>query len=314
MKYILEVEPYSSFWGNCITNMFLTILLKKDPSYEPLIYLNGYEYSSKNMFHLDYTAEYYDYFKNNLFVFELCHFTDKNNFLNEFKEILLSNPYVTLNVDLFYWNSEGAYYNKVHRSHFSFVIGFDDEERVFYVLEEDVNLNYGVRKISFDNAVQAVKSERKNTPEDYRIIRYKYRILYPYKLDIRQIIANAENLVNILDSFIEKQIIIDSTVLLNDVSNVDFYRNEYGKIAYRLKGNILLFEKLASSEMLDKQLSEQLILSVTDISNKWKLVQNIFYKYCITGRISEIYKVNKRILDLFVKEKELWNSLLHLNN
>lgn len=316
MKYILEVEPYNRFWGNCVTNMFLTILLKKDPSYEPLIYLNGYEYSylSKDIFHLDYTADYYDYFKNNLFIFDPGHFTDRNNFLKEFKEILLSNPYVTLNVDLFYWNNEGAYYNKVHRSHFSFIVGFNDEEKVFYVLEEDVRLNYGVREIPFENAIQAVQSEYRSNCEDFRIISYKCSELKPYKLDRGQILSNAENLVSSLDSFIEKQIILDSTVLLKDAANVHFYRNEYGKISYRLKGNILLFEKMASDEILDKQVSEQLILSVNDISIKWKIVQNVFYKYYITDRISEIYNVNKRLLELFIKEKEMWNTLLHAKN
>lgn len=311
MEYILEVEPYNRFWGNCITNMFLTILLKKDRSYEPLIYLNAYEYSYlyQDIFHLDYTKEYYDYFKDNLFVFDLGYFTDKNNFLYEFKEILLANPYVTLNVDLFYWNKEGAYYNKVHRSHFSFVVGFNDSEGVFYVLEEDVNLNYGIHKIAFGDVIQAFMSGYKNSCEDYRIIRYKCSELKPYNLDIGQILSNAQNLVSSLNLFIEKQIILNSSIL-NDISNVHFYRNEYGKIAYRLRGNILLFETMVSSGILDNQLSDQLILSINDISSKWKLVQNIFFKYCVTNRLSEIDKVNKRILELFIKEKEMWIEFL----
>ena len=315
MKYMVEVEPYNRFWGNCITNMFLTILLKKEPSYEPLIYLNGYEYSylSQDIFHLDYTMEYYDYFGDNLFIFKRCYFTDKNDFLDEFKEMLIANSYVTLNVDLFYWNKEGAYYNKVHRSHFSFVVGFNDEENVFYVLEEDVNLNYGVQKIPVENVIWAVQSEYKSNCEDYRIIAYKYSELKPYKLDIVQILSNAQNLVKCLDLFIDKKIIVDNATLLNDESNVHFYRNEFGKISYRLRGNILLFETMESSGMIDKQLSDQLIRSINDISNKWKLVQNTFYKYYVTNRILEI-DVNKRIQDLFINEKVMWLKLLQLSS
>ena len=68
MKYIKEIEPYNKFWGNCITNMFLTFLIKNTPSYEPLIYLYAYEYfyETDDVFKLDYTQEYYDYFKNNI--------------------------------------------------------------------------------------------------------------------------------------------------------------------------------------------------------------------------------------------------------
>ncbi|MDF2984521.1 MAG: hypothetical protein K0R50_31 [Eubacterium sp.] len=313
MRYLKDIQPYNKFWGNCITNMFLSILLTIDPSYEPLIYLNSYQYSYSwdNYFNMDYTQEYYDYFKDNLFVFTSAHFVDKNNFLQEFKAVLANNLYATLNVDLFYWNDAGAFYNKVHIPHYSFIIGFDEEKDVFYAFEDDLALNYEIREIPTERVIQSFFSDHKNSNlENYRIITFKNNHLPPYEIDLNHFLVNAERLVNNLDMLIKRTCIFDKSMLVNNISNVYFYKNELGKISYRLTGNILLFNDLKNKGMFNETLTN-LIETINELSIHWKQVQNSFVKYCLKNNYSEIDKIEKKIFTLFIKEKEMWETILH---
>ncbi len=310
MRYIKEIEPYNKFWGNCTTNMFLSILQKNHPSYEPLIYLNAYEYSRVDIFHINYTQQFYDYF-NDIVIFECCNFNNRKDFLSEFKNILINNSYVTINVDLFYWNKLGAYYNSMHKSHFSFVIGFDEEADLIYALEDDTNLNYAIREISTDSFIQAFLSEYKDNSEDYRIISIKDNEIKPYTLNKSDVVLNAKRIINDIEDFIEKKNIIDRNIL-TDISNVYFYGNEFGKISYRLLGNVLLFETMRDKGMLDDILTSELIACINELSSKWKFVQNIFLKYCLSNKILDIDKVEEIIIELFIKEKELWLKFIEL--
>ncbi|PYG87766.1 hypothetical protein LY28_01786 [Ruminiclostridium sufflavum DSM 19573] len=308
MKHVNEIVPYNRFWGNCITNMFMSILTNKYPSYEPLIYMNGYEYHFCP-FRLDYTQDYYDYFRNNIFVFNNYNFKDRSNFLAELKDIIINNPYITLYIDLFYWNNEGAYYNRIHSNHFSFLIGFDEEEDVFYTLEDDISLNYKIIKIPAQNVVRSFYSEFKEDREDYRIITFKNSSLEPYKLDFEQIKENAQKLVLRLDRFIERKHALDAEFPLTELSNVHHYTYEFGKISNRMKGNKLFFEKLRDEGIISKEAADDFVSCSEDMSKKWMLVKNIFFNYCLRKKFSEIYKVEKRINELFIKEKEMWLKL-----
>ncbi len=313
MRYLKEIEPYNRFWGNCITNMFISILLKDHPSYEPLIYINAYEYFSKDRFYLDYTMEFYNYFST-IFYFNRCNFINRKEFITELKEVLMNNPYLALNVDLFYWGKQGAYYNKIHTPHFSFIIGFDDDEEVIYVFEDDVNLHYAIREIPMKEVIQAFFSDYKDNSEDFRIITYKDIDIKPYTLDINKVIINAKNIIRSIDQLIENKCIVDKDALLTDISNVDFYGYEFGKISNRLSGNELLFEALGNDGIINEKDVNELILDTKEISNKWALVKNIFYKYCLRNKISEVDKLENMIIDLSIKEKEMWLKLIELSH
>lgn len=311
MRYLKEIEPYNKFWGNCTTNMFLSILQKKHPSYEPLIYLNAYEYSRENIFHINYTQQYYDYFNNFIF-FECCNFNNKKEFLSEFKNILINNSYVTINVDLFYWNKLGAYYNNIHKSHSSLVIGFDEEADIFYALEDDTNLNYAIREISTDSLIQAFLSDYKDRSEDYMIISIKESEIKPYTLNKSDVLLNAKRIISDIEDFIENKNIVDKDLLLADISNAYFYGNEFGNISYRLLGNVLLFETMRDNGMLGGILTSELIACINELSSKWKLAQNIFLKRCLSNKILDVDSVEEMIIDLFIKEKNLWLKLIEL--
>ena len=309
MKHINEIVPYNEFWGNCITNMFTSILQKEYPSYVPLVYSNSYEYHSQP-FRLDYTKEYYDFYGDNIFVFNRHNFSNKENFLPELKNIIINNPYMTLYVDLFYWNKDCAYYNRIHSNHFAFIIGFDEEEDVFYAFEDDVSLNYDLRKIPTQSLIRAFHSEFKEDFEDYRIITFKNNELKPYVLDFDSIKANAERLIHRLKFFIERKHTLDEERPLTEITNVHHYAYEYGKISNRMKGNIIFFEKLRDSGIISKELSDELIISADAMIQKWMLVKNIFFNHCLRKKFSEIEKVEKRISELFENEIDMWSKLI----
>ncbi len=309
MKHINEIVPYNEFWGNCITNMFISILQKEHPSYVPLNYSNSYEYHFCP-FRLDYTKEFYDFFGDNIFVFNRYNFSNKEDFLPELKNIIINNPYITLYVDLFYWNKDCAYYNRIHSNHFAFIIGFDEEEDVFYAIEDDVSLSYEIRKIPTQSVIQAFHSEFKQDFEDYRIITFKNSNLKPYVLDFDKIKAEAERLILRLDKFIERKHALDEERPLTELTNVHHYTYEFGKISNRMKGNIIFFENLKNSGFISKELSDELIISADEMIKKWMLVKNIFFNYCLRKKFSEIEKVEKRISELFIKERDMWSKLI----
>ncbi len=314
MKYIKEIKPYNKFWGNCITNMFLSILLEKDLSYEPLIYMNDYEYVIlPTGIYVDYSMEYYGYF-NNIFDFKRCNFKDRENFLTEFKDVLRNNPYVTINVDLFYWDKEGVFYNKVHNPHFSFIVGFNDEENKFYAFEDNVNLDYRVKEISTSNLIQAFQSDYKDNREDYRIITFKNASVEPYVLSIDQIFLNAEKLVRHLEALIEKSNVLNKDVVLSDISNIYRLGNECGKVPNKLKGNILLLDKMQEKGMLDELIINEFIEEAERISQQWQIVKNILFRCYSSKRTTDLDKVEKMIIEAFKKEKDLWLKFIKLHS
>lgn len=308
MKHINDIVPYSEFWGNCITNMFTSILQKDYPSYVPLIYLNSYEYFFCP-FRLDYTKKYYDFFGDNIFIFNRYNFANRENFLPELKNIIINNPYVTLYVDLFYWNKDCTYYNRLHSNHFAFITGFDEED-VFYTFEEDVSLNYGIRKIPTQSVIQAFHSEFKQDFEDYRIITFKNTELQTYFLDFNNIKADAERLIFRSNEFIERKHALDEEFPLTEITNVHHYTYEFGKVSNRMKGNIILFEKLRDSDIISKELSDELIVSAEEMVKMWMFVKNNFFRHCLRKNFSEIEKVENRISELFIKERDMWSKVM----
>jgi hypothetical protein len=313
MRYLKEIVPYNRYWGNCITNMFQTILTGRDSSYEPLIYLNDYTYIYEidDLFHLDYTREYYRYFKDNHFYFNNCNFAKKENFFEEFKDILINSPYVTLNVDLFYWNRDASYYNKIHSSHFSFIIGFDEEEGIIYAIEDDVSLNYLIRKIPVENLYISFLSEYKDDREDYRIISFKNSELKPYILEINHVISNAKKIICNLETFIETKSIFDKKILIENISNVHHHAYEFSKIANRFLGNALLFEALSKKKLLGEMPADRLIEYARVMSGKWEILRSLFLKYCKSNRISDVDQIGIKAAELFMKEKEMWLDFLN---
>ncbi len=315
MKYLKQIEPYNGFWGNCITNMLVSILMSRDPSYEPLIFMNDYEYScdysTGALFHINYTRDYYRYFRNNHFSFQYCRFANRESFFDEFKEVLINSPYISVNVDLYYWNREGAYFNKVHYPHFSFIIGFDEEEGIIYAVEDDTNLNYLIRKISMDDFFKAVYSEYKGDQEDYRIISFKNSELKPYILNVNQVVANAGKIISNLEAFIGSNYIIDPKLLKENSSYATHLAYEFFKISNRFTGNALLFESLKKKELLDEAPADRLMQCARDMSVRWNLLRSLYLKYCKSNLISDIDKIEKKAIGLFINEKELWLDFIN---
>ncbi|WP_024833602.1 hypothetical protein [Ruminiclostridium josui] len=312
MRYIKDLQPYNKFWGNCIVNMFLSILTKVDVSYEPLAYLNYYEYSyyPDNVFHLDYTQEYYDFFANNIFKYESFNFKNKENFIQEFKAVLMNNLYATLNVDLYYWNSTGYYFNKIHTSHFAFVTGFDEEKDVFYAFEDDVNLFYNIRAISTNEVIQAFHSPLKQIKSDYRILTFKTDSIPSYEIDINQFTKCTEQLIYNLDMLIERHEVVNKTMIIEDASKIYHYNYEFSKISNRLKGNKLLLCYLKDKGLLDERLTEELSEVIDESCITWKNIQGIYLKHCLRKNFAELNRIEDKIADAFMTEKEVWEKVI----
>ncbi len=314
MKYMKELKPYNNFWGNCITNMLLSILLERDLSYEPIIYMNDYQYVIlPTGLYVDYSKEYYDYFRD-IFVFNRCKFKDKNNFLAEFKDILVNNAYVTLNIDLFYWDENGVFYNKVHNPHFSFIVGFDDENNQFYAFEDNVNLDYGVKNIPTSNLIQAFQSDYKDNREDYRIITFKNPCLKPYILSISQVFHNAERLVLHLEELIKIKNILNRDILLSDISNIFRLGNECGKVPNRLKGNVLLVNNISDKGMLDEACINGVVERIEQISDQWRVIKNLLFMYYYGKRAIDLDKAESLIIEAFIKERDFWLNFIKLKH
>lgn len=312
MRYIKDLQPYNKFWGNCIVNMFLSVLTKVDSSYDPLAYLNYYEYTyyPDNVFHLDYTQEYYHFFAENIFKYEPFNFKNKDNFIQEFKDILKNNLYATLNVDLYNWNKFSYYYNKIHTSHFAFVTGFDEEKDVFYTFEDDVNLFYDIREIPTNEVIQAFNSPHKQINTDYRILTFKNEILPSYEIDIKQFIKCTNQLIYNLDMLIEKQEVVNKTMINEDASKVYHYNYEFSKISNRIKGNKLLLCTLTDKGLLDKRLTSELNVVLDESCVTWKNIQGVYLKHCLRNNFAELDNIEEKIAAAFTTEKEVWEKVV----
>lgn len=310
MEYLKSIKPYNKYWANCIVNALVSFICNIEPSYESIIYLNDYIYfNGCDGICWYYTQEYYNYFKNNIFTVEKSNFKADNTFIFELKYLIQNTPFVLINIDLFYWGHQSAFYNTIHVSHYSPIIGFDDCKHVYYALEDDIDLNYGIVEIPEDRLLKAFFSNYKNDGEDYIILSYKNNIS-PYTLDLVSILSKTRNLINHLDSLLNRGSILSKAEILSNMNYIFMFGTNCGKIMNRFNGNIQLFNIICENKFVKGNSLDNLISECEEIGIRWNNLKNIILKNYCQNKFPDLDMLENDIKTLIKREKEMWTEFL----
>lgn len=65
--------------------------------------------------------------------------------------------YLSVKVDLYYWKENACQYHTAHNYYYSLLIGYDEEEKVLYF--DDADIDIGFLKLSYEVFMEAIVIE-----------------------------------------------------------------------------------------------------------------------------------------------------------
>lgn len=327
MKKVLSIKPYKYFYMNCFLNNYFSLLAFLDKSYEVAAFENSYRYSvcsysfnPLKFIRADFDNSYSDLFGKNFTPTEYYVFKDMNNFTEEIKEIIIMGNPIYLYVDLYNWIPANIAWQKHHWNHFSLIIGFDDDKKVFYAIDDDAKGSIDIREIPEERLINSFLGTgyfveyggyhtRPNIDSPCMIINYSERI-EPYKIEIEHIASNAKNII--------KDIIeINQNGFWEFVSNSDLDEvsdagiAELNIIYNRQIGNKLLLRELYKENIIKSEHYKFLYSSITNIITNWNKAKNILIKSKYLETLSQISTPLISICGKnFEEELIFWRSFL----
>ncbi|OAB42551.1 hypothetical protein [Paenibacillus antarcticus] len=320
MKLTLERKPFNEFWMNCMLNQAFSIAESTHSSYRYAAYLNIYSYfpwaaatdsefrypTIDSLYYLDDWTRFP--LTGVIKLIEPGHFSNKEAFTEEIKEVLRGGRNLSLNVDLYYWLPDSLAWKKFHWYHYSLFNGYDDERSSFYVIDDTLAgyLEYEVPeerlKKAFNNAEYNINTNY--TGPAYYIYNL-HTSIEPYELKISEVVENAERLARELEDF-----------SMEGMWNVDTRQEKYSShITYALIGiniicnrhiaNVALIRTLQEQKLLDEKLCEALSERIDVIRDGWDEVKQAF----VTHKFDRIREI-ERAEGLLSKEREFWRMLV----
>lgn len=317
MKYSLGIKPFKEYWLNCSYNAIFSLLTSVEPSYRLAAFQNDYSYkisedreSIKTIFNFLALQPMIE-FKNEMNVLfcssQPINFKYDKNYCDLLKELIRNKELVQVGVDLFYWIPDSICWNKHHWSHYSLIDGFDDEKKVFYVLDENIN-GFDIHEIPEERFLIAIHSSPIE-PHGYK--NRLFDNIPPYKFSIENVINNAKRLRDGL-----RTIKFDPLWKLKDDDYnkgymMDLFSMHLFQIMNRHIANRFLFQAV-QKEVHGTVIPDSIEQYCQDLYNGWKTLRNILVKmYFSDGRDLIIIDINERCKNLFLKEFEMWDTFLY---
>ncbi|EMS69248.1 hypothetical protein [Ruminiclostridium cellobioparum] len=314
MNVKLDFKPFELFWMNCQFNMLFSMLTSVDNSYKSAALLNDYSYivnemetpNSTKYNELTVRPAINKYINMLLTERNPLNFENKEQCLKLLKELIKKKEIILLGVDLFYWIPNSVCWNKHHWEHYSFINGFDEEKRAFYVFDENFN-GYNEFEIPEDRLIKAVM----NFPlEPHAFICKLSKNIEKFEPSISEIKNNAGRIVNEINEIIpiafwelcEKDFI--------EGHMCDLISTQIFQIINRHIANQILMQEL-ESEICDGLISKSLVKYCIELQEGWNLVKNKLLKiYYSNDKKSLRNDINKKCKSLLLKEIDMWNMFL----
>ena len=317
MRLRQNFKPFKLFWIDCQFNTLVSMLISVEPSYQPAPLLNSYSYlvgeeQTPNMTKYNYlcvkpTAQYWDKYKKVLYAQRKpLDFKDKLHCVDIVKRLVKRNKVVVVGVDLFYWIPNSICWKKHHWTHYSFVNGFDNKKRVFYVFDESFS-GYNEFEIPEDRFITAIMNCQ-DSPHGY-MFKLAKRI-EKFQFNFSEVKENAKRIVDEINKIIPLTLWELSEEDFNGGHMCDLLSTQIFQIINRQIANQLLFEEL--DEVLSLPVRSVLSQYCRELQEEWTLVKNKLVRiYFSDNRESLICDINKACTSLLLKEIDMWKMLLN---
>lgn len=312
----------------CYLNNYSSLLTFVNKSYEVAAFVNSYRYSVYSFsynplkfINVDFNNSYEDLIDKKYLTEENYFFKDMNNIVEEIKELIILGKPIFLYIDLYNWIPENIAWQKHHWNHFSLIIGFDDDKKVFYTIDDDAKGSVDIREIPEERLINSFRGTEYfvdyggyhiKSDIDYpcKIINFS-ECIEPYKIKLDQITTNAKIILEDIMKINQNgfwEFICDPNL---DVVS-DFGITELNIIYNRHIGNKLLITELYKENIIKSDYYEFLYSSITNIINNWNKAKNILIKSKYKNTLSQISIPLIEICDKnFQEESYFWNSLLN---
>lgn len=239
------------------------------------------------------------------------------------KESLIQGNYVELYINLKYVKERREYLTKDH-FHQVLIHGFDDEEKVFYLLGVANGGTIQKQKISYPDMEESMKQEP-----------FHMFVLMRYCQDYRRYRFHVEGMVEKLRCYVYGRSLWENDMYSNypqghknmGLNIYDELATERG-LANLLSDNRIAFlltehkkcmkdriEYLCEVEVLSEEEAENVLINMNEIVDIGELLLNMILKIKVKGvqnnpEISE--RIRKKLLDLKEKERECYTKLLEI--
>jgi hypothetical protein len=172
----------------------------------------NFSFNPLKFIRVNFDHSYEDLFGKSPVTEEYYVFKDMNNIMEEIKELIISNKPIQLYIDLYNWIPENIAWQKHHWNHFSLIIGFDDDKKVFYAIDDDAKGCIDIREIPEERLINSFKGTgyfvdyggyhtKPAIKSPCKIVNYSDYIK-PYKIEIEHIAANAKIILeSIMENF-----------------------------------------------------------------------------------------------------------------
>ncbi len=325
MRHMLNIKPFDEFWFDCTFNNLVSIISTIEESYKYAMYHNDYFYQNGIEHHIYYESEEHvissrgvqlnsNVIKQLLPIIDIKEnqYIDKENFLDEIKGLLCNNTIILPGVDLYYWNKDGHSHHNIHVNHNTLLVGFDDEKKELYALEDDIHRNYKIITESESDFIESVKSNHAgNQIADY--LTYTLPETLPkYHLPLQDIVRNISNINGSLRS------LKFDDLYTHKYNDEEFWRftlffpKKISKIIVRQQANISLLSILHKRNIISKNDYMIIVDGFKNTLKTWTAINNYIRK---AGLVNVDY-LNKKANTLIslsnkavTKEIESWNNV-----
>lgn len=313
MRYDVGIKPFTEFWVDCKCNLIYSILTTLDDSNKMYAYINSYSYSilkkqSKGNepflnLELNFEQNLFDYIfinKNYLSA------RSNENYLDQLKDLVKQKKYVLIGVDLFYWIPNSICWNKHHWYHYSFLNGFDDYTKDYFVLDENMK---GYSEFIIPESRLNTAMQESTIKHDIKFYDINQNISKPI-IGVDDLVKNSENIVKSINE------INDDFWLMSEFDYDICYFQDLNamnlfKIENRHKANYSLFSELHKMGLLNGNTSLELQSICLELIYKWQLSKSQLIKsYYGKNRTEKILKLNRNIRGLLNLEKSMWEKLV----
>jgi hypothetical protein len=315
MYYCLGLKPFKDFWIDCNYNTLFSVLISREPSYKFAPFLNNYTYQifkkeTPNQTLVDCLklVSLKDWFQKFGIRFQFSsqpiNFRNDPHYIKYLQELVKEGTLVTVGTDLFYWIPNSVCWNKHHWDHYSLLHGFDDERKVFYVFDENMQ-GYNEHEIPEDRFHKAIQSSPVQ-PHGYT---NQILDIEPFDFTLHDVVEYADELARDLGAMNVSNLWRLSEEDYAGRHMCDLFSMHIFQIADRQKANQYLFEILEAQGMIPHaERMESFIESSRELQNGWAYVKGKFIRtYVISDKEQSIQDINKKCNYLFDKEGAMWS-------
>lgn len=324
-----KIKPFTDLWLNCIDNAVFSLLQSMNSTYRIAPLINSYKYVVNNEC-INYSCgvsypikdielqtksgneKYHQLLQEHVTIVaeKIC---DSANDAVDFliKNLSNNDHYAVLQVTLRHWVNPLLHELHEMHTHNSLVVDYNEEEELFYVLDDDDN-GYRIHKIPVEKILKAIHL---NEDEPLCIMKQPETGLPDFEIDFNELKLNTDFLISQLASINCEGVIYMPFKGSGDydfqlyIEHFTFVVGNLSSIRDRHLANHMLFKYIQDTyPELSKQL-DLILETSTSLYKDWGKFRNMILRDSMKRKISfDSETCHNFLTNIFNLELEMWEN------